>query len=420
LQTARFREAEHDLAPCHFWPYLVATVLNPPYKTLVLPTLHPQEHMRRNEPCWCLSGKKWKVCHRDRDTQTPVNVFQLFDQLRDEFATGYCLHPDAVSDACTTIVNAHTIQKRGGLAAIAESNHVLSVKQGFYKVPHHAGAIIPTRLSINKASTFPGFCSKHDSSLFRPAEYGAVAINNITAFLLSYRAIAYELFAKEAAIRATPILQQSDKGRPFHDQCYCQDYIQTRLCGLKMGMHDIMRLKSRYGALYSTSAYNDFHFYAVIFSGVLPVVSCGAISPEYDFSGKSLQDVLRSPQPVEQVAFNLTCFGDASVVMFGWVDRNGPAEGLATSFRQLPSAEKANAAVRFAFEYIENTMIRPSWWDTLGEIKQQQAMQHLAAGFPEREFEHDHLALSARQYQFVSCDVTSEIWSDYASLDEGV
>jgi|SRR6516225_1143391 len=354
----------HDHCTCHFPPHLSGTVPNPPNEKLVLPRLHPQEKMNRNARCWCLSGKKWKVCHRDRDKQTPINVFQLLDELRDEFAKGYCLHPDADPDTCAAIVNAHTIQKRGGLAAIAESNHVFSVKQGF-------------------------------------------------SFLLSYRAICYEFFAKAAAIRATPIIQQSDRGRPFVDQCYCQDYLHTKLRGLEMGMQDLLRLRSRYCTLYSTSEYDKFHFYAVTFSDVLPVASCGAISPEYDFSGNSLQDILRSPQPIEQVAFNLTSFGDTSVAVFGWVDKNGPAEKLANSFRQLPLADKANSVVRFAFEYIENTMMRPSWWGTLGKLKQEQVIHHLAARFPEREFEHDRLAWSStRQYQFVSSRVIDEMWSD--------
>ena len=46
-----------------------------------------------------------------------------------ELRDGYCSHPDPVSDPCSsTITKAHTIQKKGGLAAIAEAGHVLTVK----------------------------------------------------------------------------------------------------------------------------------------------------------------------------------------------------------------------------------------------------------------------------------------------------
>jgi len=200
--------------------------------------------------------------------------------------------------------------------------------------------------------------------MFRPAEQGQVSINHTTAFLWSYRAIAYEYFSKESAIRAHKLIaQQADRGRPFNEQCALQDYAYSQLCGLKMGMKDLEELKSRYWNLYKKSAFHDFHFYAVSFSDVLPVVSCGALSPEYDFLGNNIQNILRSDQPIEQVAFNLTSVGGKSFVIFGWLDAGGPAERLAASFRKVPAANKANAAVSFAFEYQENTMMRPSWWN---------------------------------------------------------
>src|SRR5713101_7797948 len=111
------------------------------------------------------------------------------------------------------------------------------------------------------------------------------------------------------------------------------------------------------------------------------------------------------------MAFNLTSFGNESVVILGWVDQHGPAENFASSFRALPPHEKANAAVQFAFEYIENTMIRPSWWDSLSEIRKNNVLKHLIAGHPFAEFAHDELALSKRQHHFVSSDVVDDIWS---------
>jgi hypothetical protein len=375
------------------------------------PILHPKLKMGRNDPCWCLSGKKWKHCHYNRENQEPVNLFEGFEALRVEFAKGYCLHPDAGAAACNDIANAHTIQRQRGLAAIAESNHVLSVKDGMHRVYQNMGQIVSARVGINIASTFPGFCRKHDNEMFRLAEHGDVSLNSTVAFLLSYRALAYELFNKEAAIRSTAVLQQADKGRSFSEQCFFQDYVNTHLYATRLGAQELMALKSRYCHLYTTASYDDFRFYAVKFEDILPVVSCGAISPEYDFAGNDIQNILRSSQPIEHMAFNLTSLGNESVVIFGWVDQHGPAKHLASSFRALPPHEKANATVQFAFEYVENTMIRPSWWDNLSEMQKNNVLKHLMAGHPFPEFAHDKLALSKRQHHFVSSDVVDEIWS---------
>ena len=96
------------------------------------PPLEPQRVMRVNEPCWCGSEKKWKKCHRDREGQTPEPIGKLLDRQRSEKLKGYCLHPEASETNCSQqIVRAHTVQRRGGLAAIAENGHVISAKKAF-------------------------------------------------------------------------------------------------------------------------------------------------------------------------------------------------------------------------------------------------------------------------------------------------
>jgi len=54
-----------------------------------------------------------------------------------------------------------------------------------------------------------------------------------------------------------------------------------------------------------------------------------------------------------------------SVLFLGWIGSGGPPEKFATSYARLPQTEKANAAVRLAIEYSENTYCRPSWWTGL-------------------------------------------------------
>jgi hypothetical protein len=48
-----------------------------------------------------------------------------------------------------------------------------------------------------------------------------------------------------------------------------------------------------------------------------------------------------------------------------WIGAGGPPEAFAKSYARLPQAEKANAAVRHAIEYGENTYCRASWWTGL-------------------------------------------------------
>jgi hypothetical protein len=154
--------------------------------------------MRVNEPCWCGSGKKWKKCHRDREHQKPIPIGKLLADERANMSRGYCLHPNASSATWSpTLIHAHTIQRRGGLAAIAEEGHVISPKLGFEDIFKNEGEIVPRQHGVNYATTFMGFCATHDEQLFAPIEKAPLVLGKEAASLLSYRAICYEFLLKK-------------------------------------------------------------------------------------------------------------------------------------------------------------------------------------------------------------------------------
>ena len=162
--------------------------------------------MAVNAPCWCGSGRKWKRCHRDRDLQPPVNVWEHVARMRERFLKGHCCHPIAGVNTCGgPPVQAHSVQRNGGLGAIAEDGHVLSIKAAYQDLRKNGGKLIPRKMGVRTASTFFGFCSRHDAEMFRPVEYGTVGITNENCFLLSFRALAYEVIMKHCALSLMPL-----------------------------------------------------------------------------------------------------------------------------------------------------------------------------------------------------------------------
>jgi hypothetical protein len=70
-----------------------------------------------------------KPAHRSTNTssETCAYINQLLNAIREEQARGYCAQPDAGNGPCSgRPKDAHTIQKGGGLRAIAEQGHVVS------------------------------------------------------------------------------------------------------------------------------------------------------------------------------------------------------------------------------------------------------------------------------------------------------
>lgn len=319
------------------------------------------------ELCWCQSGKKYKWCHFRREQQNPVNIFEVEAKMIAELRDGYCSHPDPVSDPCSsTITKAHTIQKKGGLAAIAEAGHVLTVKPTMKDLIETEGNPSPRKIGVNNASVFPGFCSKHDDSIFKPIEGKSLSLTNDTAFLFSYRAIAYERFAKEAQLRGTDIQREADRGHPFWKQAIIQTHLGAMVTGIKIGMRDIDGWKKQFDDRLLSGVRDDFHFLAIRFDQVLPIVACSAFHPEFDLQGNPLQRLGRDCVDFDHIALTVTAFEGQTIMVFGWIGNDeGAARALASSFLKVEDNRKADALFRLLFIQTDNLFLRPSWWESL-------------------------------------------------------
>lgn len=331
-----------------------------------LPALRPAEVMDPYVPCWCLSGKKWKFCHKGRDLANPIPIGKLINDMRLATIKGYCTHPLAGSK-CGKVINSHTIQRRGGLSEIAEDGHVYSVKEGGNRIFENDGKIIPHKVGCRSASTFAGFCGAHDAKMFAPIEAHAPSQTKENIFLFSFRAVAYEQFFKRSAYAHLDVQRQADYGKPFFEQLLIQEYLHYYKLGLERGMSDIDEWKQKYDNAYYRCDYSNFSGYACTFSATLPVACCGAFHPEVDFSGKQLQIISRGEAEFEHVAVSLTPVNGSTLLTFGWFGLpDGPTDRFARSFMNLDHSTKSNAAIHLAFEHLENTYISPTWWDQLG------------------------------------------------------
>jgi SEC-C motif len=371
--------------------------------------IRPVETMGPYEPCWCRSGKKYKWCHFRRDLQKPVNFFEIESKMIAALRDGFCSYPDPAGDSCSsTIAKAHTIQKMGGLAAIAEAGHVLTVKPILKHLIETEGDPSPRKIGLNNASVFPGFCSKHDDALFKPIEGKSVSLTKDSAFLFSYRAIAYERFAKEAELRHVEALRESDRGWPFWKQAAIQGYLSALIGGIRLGIRDLDRWKKQFDEYLLSGARDAFHFLAIRFDRVLPIVACGTFHPEFDFRGDLLQRLGREGVDFDHITLTVTAFEGQTIMVLGWIGRDdGTASALADSFLKVADARKPDALVRLGFIQTVNLFIQPSWWDGLPSAHQAALRQMVKSGTTIRLRSGDELADDKKS--FVAAEVVETL-----------
>ncbi len=126
------------------------------------------------------------ILERESDKQSFLYLFKgLFSKKRT------CIIPRCKSKS---IRSSHTIQKAHSLKMIAEDNHVYSPV--FNK---KNGKLEMTRLGVNKASTFPGFCSKHEH-IFHGFESSKDVDSEEAVGLQILRTIARELVVKQSEL----------------------------------------------------------------------------------------------------------------------------------------------------------------------------------------------------------------------------
>ena len=319
--------------------------------------------MKRNDPCWCGSGKKYKRCHLDREKEKrlPFQAIREKANRGNDFRT--CMHPRASRETCGIVISAHTLQRSRVLKAISEHNHVHS----FYPLTNQKdGTIRLHKRGWRGASTFEAFCEKHDGIAFQALENSDFNGTKEQIFLIAYRAICWELYQKEKTIGSVDIMKDLlDRGTPQPVQQEIQVSSSVLSAGLKRGLEDLRRVKMQMDHSFETENYEPYSTLEVVMSGSLSVAATGAISPNFSISGTELQLLTDMQTDVQGLAFGTDVSTRGSSIVFLWqTDEEAPRmyvqEILNLSRDFLPQF-----LCQFFFMHCENTYFSPTWWNGL-------------------------------------------------------
>ena len=325
----------------------------------------------RNDPCWCKSGKKYKRCHLNREGRSPLDFWEVSKTFHNAISKKMCLAPDTWRQECAnTISQSHTVPKSGSLRRIARDGHVYSLVPRLDSLRKPDGKFGPQLVGINRASTFSGFCSKHDNNIFQKIENGRFKVTQENCFLLGYRALAREIYTKAAASSAemSDVRHNIDSGRSLTDQRIIQRLTRDTEVGLLAGLKDLERCKQRYDEILTTKVFDSVRGYVIEFVNAPPVMCSFGLTPDQDFDGLQLQD-LSDLSRVSDLLF-VTSFhgGDRGIVAFSWLAENDSTCGpLIESLKSISDKYLTAALMRFFFTYCENFHVGPEWWEGLSE-----------------------------------------------------
>ena len=263
------------------------------------------------------------------------------------------------------VVRAHSVRRASDLRSIAERGHVIQFQADARTLRRTRGKPEARLIGINDASTFHGFCRKHDTATFRPIEASPFAATSEQCFLLLYRAWCREAYTKEAAARAAEMLRELDKGRPFIEQLGIQTSVNAHITGVALGVRDVRHYKRIVDDALLVGDFTCVNSMVFEFGGTLPVVCSGAFFPYFDVEGRPLQ-IFDPERTLEPLAITLLNDAGIGYAVFSWL-----ASAADTPRAFMTAVERcdslSNVIVRVALLSIENVFVSPGWWASLLE-----------------------------------------------------
>lgn len=340
----------------------------------------------RNERCWCGSGEKYKRCHLSREKERPLVLQEAFDLLRRGMDYRVCLHPQAGPGACAgPIIDAHTVQRVGSLSQIAFNGRVLQLGPAQARNGDDAPRFDAKPVGYRKASTIPAFCDRHDK-VFGPVENQPFRATREQAFLLGYRAWAYEYHRKDGVLRNLPVMRQVDRGRDPAMQRQLQSLIDLMQAGTELGVRDLKACKAEYDDVLVSGDFRASRSVTFMLDRP-PVLMCsGATTLEFDLEGRSIQDISDHDVRAHGLSFSLVGTKDGrGAAVFQWLGDSKPHTAMSESLRRIPLADAPDILIRFALEHLENVYLSPIWWGALAPEVQRALLKRAESGLPGRE-----------------------------------
>ena len=340
--------------------------------------------IRRNDPCPCGSGKKYKKCclNKTEEQQLADAITYSISNIKNAARIKICLHPNH-NECSDRIVKAHAIQKKRILESLAENGMVVTM-DGTENHVFQSADVKGQKI----ATTFTGFCSYHDKTLFQDIEDRDFIGTEKQIFLLSYRTMAWHYHKKCEQLNANCIQFEKmfDRGFDLSQSAFYKDY----LSGLKMGLDDNVREKEKFDTYLLNEQYDMVHSWC----WVIPYEISFAISMmteiEHDILGNTINDIANDKK-LKHVYLNIIPCKEKSYCIWSWLSESDTAyRPFVEQFSKLSIRDRENYFNNNLLRWSDALVFSPRLWNKWGKEIQEGLVAHANFDFLYRGLEEEN------------------------------
>lgn len=322
----------------------------------------------RNDMCFCGSQKKYKHCHLDRDKEEPFSSKRYSAGFRGKTQLKECMHPLAGKGRCNKkIIYAHSIQRKGPLRLIVdEENHVGRLRYD------DSGDFELERVGWQKASTFNGFCKKHDKEMFSVIEDNAFEADLEQVFVLSYRSLAHEYYKKKSICQGFEYARSNiDRGLNSDGQVAMQSVVAAMESGYNDGVLWLEETLAKFQRIFIDRSFSDLSSVVFHITGEACVVFSGCISPSYSTSGNHIQNLTDKDNLVESFLVNSVVTENNFAIVFTWHKSFLKISKYMDELMAIDKECLPSVLVELLFFHLENVFFSEKWFLELDEYKRE-------------------------------------------------
>ena len=330
---------------------------------------------RRNELCWCGSGRKSKKCHLLQESPMPQDPQERLRRFNKAFGKLHCLYPETLKKTCgSSPVRAHSLGKASALSKIAKNGKVYSFTGELSDILSRGEMVIPRLVGYNEASVFEGMCAEHDSVAFKLIDQNEVAIDEQSAFLFGYRAVCKALHTKQGQVQLdrTSAGETDVIGELYRELEETGKYrIMER--SVEECYRSLLRFKRAHDEVLLGKQWDRVNYYALTFDCTPELATCGVSEVCMNFAGR-IYNYKDEAYP-DSIAFNLIPQDMGGLALFTWIDKSPYCLEFIQSLNRLTEKQLPDVIVRYALLH-ENTFASPVWWDTLPDQTRANLVSH--------------------------------------------
>jgi hypothetical protein len=280
-------------------------------------------------------------------------------EMKKKWLIKECFHPD--KNKCEGVIKqAHSIQRNGRLSLLEEPiNEQMMVYSG---VSYFSGkkSLIGDFKPVGKAtaSTFYGFCDKHDTEVFSSIENSAFDNSSEHLFLHSYRAFAHTYHSKKQEYQLYASDWDALKTWPKSE-------LRLWIKGLELSLRDLNEEKKKLDDFLLKSQFDKLEYLVLELGEFFPFACSSLVSPFVSVKNRKIDEPHNLSKPT--TSFMMTVLPDLenSVIIFAGLPNNKSIDVFFEDLDSLSDARLSLALSSMMTRLCENTVWSPKLWDSL-------------------------------------------------------